>query len=208
VGKLVELALVLLADALEVGGLICLFVFWIQILILAFKKSIGWGLAAWLLGPFATVSFIAQNWEVCRTPVKRLLLSLAALTVGVGLVIGVFLYDKQPRRMTSARRESPTLTARPSSPVIVGGTMTDTAMIASGANLTGFLTYSLFRADAGDCAGTPLFTSFKSVSGDGRYTSQLYRPLAPGTYKWLVTYSGDEQNHPASVPCGQLVTVR
>ncbi|HVT60814.1 MAG TPA: hypothetical protein VHR45_20755 [Thermoanaerobaculia bacterium] len=206
-GKVVELALVLLGGALEAGGFIGLFVFWIQILIIAFKKSIGWGLVAWLLGPFATIGFIAQNWEVCRTPVKHLLLSLAALTVGVGMVIGAFFLDKQSR-MASARLESPTLTARPSSPVIVGGTITDTAMIASGANPTGFLTYSLFRADAGDCDGPPLFTSFKSVSGDGRYTSQLYGPLAPGTYKWLVTYSGDEKNNPASVPCGQLVTVR
>jgi len=207
VGKLVELELLLPGEALAAGGLICLFVFWIQILIIAFKKSLGWGLAAWLLAPFATISFIAQNWEVCRTPLKRLLLSLAVFTVGVGMVvIGAFIFirDKQ----SQPRLESPTLTARPSSPVIVGGTMTDTAMIASGANPTGFLTYSLFRADAGDCNGLPLFTSFKSVSGDGRYTSQLYGPLAPGTYKWLVTYSGDEKNNPSSVPCGQLVTVR
>jgi hypothetical protein len=208
VGKFVELELVLLGDALAAGGLICLFVFWIQILISAFKKSIDWGLAAWLLAPFGTVGFIAQNWEVCRKPVKRLLLSLAALTVGVGMVIGALIYDKQSQPMPSARLESPTLTATPSSPVIVGGTMTDTAVIASGADPTGFLTYSLFRADAGDCHGQPLFTSFKSVSGDGRYTSQLYGPLAPGTYKWRVTYSGDEKNNPASVPCGQLVTAR
>jgi hypothetical protein len=208
VGKLAEPALVLLAGALETVGLICLLVFWIQILIIAFKKSIGWGLATWLLAPFATIIFIAQNWEACRTPAKRLLLSLAAFTVGAGIVIGAVIHDRRPERTPSARLESPTLTARPSFPVIIGGTMTDTAMLAGGANPGGFLTYSLFRADAGGCGGPPLFTSTKFVSGDGRYTSPLYGPLAPGTYKWLVTYSGDEKNNPASVPCGQLVTVR
>ena len=46
-----------------IGGL----VFMIQILILAFKKSVGWGLAS-LFIPFVIFVFIAQNWPACKIP--------------------------------------------------------------------------------------------------------------------------------------------
>ena len=75
---------------LQVVGGIAALVFSIQILILAFKKSIGWGLAALLL-PFAIFVFVAQNWAACKTPFLRWLLALVVLMIGSGLAFwGMF----------------------------------------------------------------------------------------------------------------------
>lgn len=67
-----------------VGGIGCL-IFNIQILILAFKKSVGWGLAS-LLIPFVIFVFIAQNWAACKTPFLRMLACLAVMAVGYALM--------------------------------------------------------------------------------------------------------------------------
>ena len=66
-----------------IGGIGCL-VFQIQILILAFKTSTGWGLAS-LLIPFAIFVYIAKNWAACKTPFLRLLGCFVVCMVGVGL---------------------------------------------------------------------------------------------------------------------------
>lgn len=67
-----------------VGGIGAL-VFSIQILILAFKKSVGWGLAS-LFIPFVIFVFVAQNWPACKTPFLRWLACFAVLMVGYALI--------------------------------------------------------------------------------------------------------------------------
>lgn len=67
-----------------VGGIGCL-IFNIQLLILAFKKSIGWGLASLLLG-IPLIIFIAQNWAACKTPFLRFLACFAVAMVGYALI--------------------------------------------------------------------------------------------------------------------------
>lgn len=67
-----------------VGGIGCL-IFNIQLLILAFKKSIGWGIASLLLG-IPLLIFVAQNWAACKTPFLRFLACFAVAMVGYGLM--------------------------------------------------------------------------------------------------------------------------
>jgi hypothetical protein len=95
---------------------------------------------------------------------------------------------------------TPILVATPSSPRLIGGTMTDSAMLSGATNPTGTLTFTLFGA-AG-CASSPLATSLIPVNGNGSYTSEAFGPLATGDYFWQVSYSGDSNNSPAGVTCG------
>jgi F0F1-type ATP synthase assembly protein I len=77
----------MLGMALSVVAGIGMLIFGIQILITAFKTSIGWGLASLLL-PFAVFVFIAKNWQATKTPFLR---SLIAFAVGlVGSAISVY----------------------------------------------------------------------------------------------------------------------
>jgi hypothetical protein len=71
---------------LQALGGIAMLVFMIQILILAFKKSVGWGLASLLL-PFAIFVFVAQNWAACKTPFLRWLMALVVFGIGSGLAV-------------------------------------------------------------------------------------------------------------------------
>jgi len=66
-----------------VGG-IGMLVFGIQLLIIAFKKSIGWGLAS-LIIPFVLFIFVAMNWEQCKTPFLRWLAAFVVYGVGLAL---------------------------------------------------------------------------------------------------------------------------
>jgi hypothetical protein len=68
-----------------VGG-IGMLVFAIQLLIIAFKKSIGWGLAS-LIIPLVLFVFVAMNWPQCKTPFLRWLMALVVYAVGAALSI-------------------------------------------------------------------------------------------------------------------------
>lgn len=59
-------------------------IFWIQILIVAFKKHIGWGLAS-LFIPFVGLVFVFMHWNETKTPFIRSLICIAVQIVGVGI---------------------------------------------------------------------------------------------------------------------------
>ena len=92
---------------------------------------------------------------------------------------------------------NPTIVTHASAPVTVGGTITDTATLAGGANPTGTITFEVFGPDNATCSGIPAFTSTKTVSGDGNYTSDPFTVPAAGAYRFVATYSGDANNSPA-----------
>ena len=98
---------------------------------------------------------------------------------------------------------SNTLTITNSTPssVALGGSVSDTAVLAGGSNPTGTLTFQLFGPGNGDCSGTPIFTSSVTVAGNGSYTSAAFTPSAPGTYRWVVIYSGDANNAAVTTLC-------
>lgn len=71
---------------LSVVGYIGALVFTIQILIMAFKTSLGWGLASLLL-PFAILVYVAKNWPACKTPFLRALACTVVAVIGSGLSV-------------------------------------------------------------------------------------------------------------------------
>ncbi|HEX2041460.1 MAG TPA: hypothetical protein VHF24_02380 [Acidimicrobiales bacterium] len=99
--------------------------------------------------------------------------------------------------VTAAGGGAPTLTTTASPGVAVGGQVFDTANLTGGTNPTGTITFNLYGPDDATCAGPPVFTSTVPVAGAGSYTSGSFTPTAPGTYRWIASYSGDANNLPA-----------
>ncbi len=94
-----------------------------------------------------------------------------------------------------------TTTPTPSS-VVVGGSITDTATVSGGASPTGMVTFNLFAPGNATCTGTPVSTSTIALSGNPpTSTSDPFTTAAVGTYQWVATYNGDDNNMPASSGC-------
>ena len=94
-------------------------------------------------------------------------------------------------------------TASPS--VIVGGSITDSAVLRGGVNRTGTVTFALYGVSDPACAGSPVFTSTASVvalTSSAISVSTAFSPTEAGTYKWIATYDGDANNARASGSCG------
>ena len=72
------------------------------------------------------------------------------------------------------------------------------------ASAGGSITFSLYSPAAPTCIGTPALTQTVAVSGNGDYTTTNTTFIAStdGTWRWLVTYSGDANNKPTTSSCG------
>lgn len=111
----------------------------------------------------------------------------------------------------------PTITTQVSAAqVAVGGSVTDTATVAGLAASPdrGSLVFSAYGPNDPTCAGQPAYTSNEipvTAAGNGVYTSApAFRPTAPGTYLFVVDYSGDSGNDAFATTCGdanETVTV-
>jgi hypothetical protein len=80
----------------------------------------------------------------------------------------------------------------------------DDATIAGGLNPTGSITFSLFSPSAASCDGTPALTQTVPVSGNGTYstTNATFVASGDGTWRWLVSYTGDANNSATTSACG------
>jgi PKD repeat protein len=90
----------------------------------------------------------------------------------------------------------------------VSSSATDTATLSGGFIPTGSITFSVYAT--GGCTGSPVFTSSKTVSGNGNYRSSPFTATAAGTYQWIAAYSGDSSNNPFTPACvttGETLTV-
>ncbi len=79
----------------------------------------------------------------------------------------------------------------------VGAQVFDTATLAGGFNPTGTITFQLYGPNNDTCAGAPVFTSVKPVTGstDPRIVvSDPYILPTVGVYHFVATYSGDANN--------------
>ena len=88
----------------------------------------------------------------------------------------------------------PTLSTTATGSVNLGQPIQDVATL-SGATTepraTGDITFNLYGPDNATCSGAPIFTTSKSVDGNGAYTSNPFTPTVVGTYRWVASYSGD-----------------
>ena len=85
--------------------------------------------------------------------------------------------------------------------VDLSGHVSDTATLSGGKAPTGTITFRLYGPNDAICDNTAIFTTEKSVDGNGSYTSATFTPTAIGTYRWIASYSGDDNNKPAAGHC-------
>ena len=81
-----------------------------------------------------------------------------------------------------------------------GGTIQDTATLSGGTSPTGTITFQLFSDAA--CQNQVGQDDVVTVSGNGDYTSAAVTVNAAGSYFWIASYSGDDNNEPVSGSCG------
>ena len=95
---------------------------------------------------------------------------------------------------------SPSLSSTASASVRLGApgaSISDVAHLSGGATPTGTITFKLYGPDDQDCTGSPVFSSTSTATGNGYYGSGSFSPQRAGTYRWVVDYSGDQNNRPA-----------
>jgi hypothetical protein len=71
-------------------------------------------------------------------------------------------------------------------------------------NAGGTVTFKLFSPSDATCAAAPAFSQTVNVNGNGDYltTNTTFLATAEGTWRWLVVYSGDNNNVGATLACG------
>jgi uncharacterized repeat protein (TIGR01451 family) len=96
---------------------------------------------------------------------------------------------------------APTLSTQASGSVAFGGSISDRATLSGGFSATGAITFFVYGPNDSNCGGSPIFMSSVPVSGDGTYDSSSFVPPAAGTYRFVASYSGDDNNEAASSVC-------
>ena len=116
--------------------------------------------------------------------------------------------------MTVARA-TPNIATVASANITVGsGQLADTATVSGRINPQPGATidFRLYGPDDATCSGVPVFTSLGvsyPVTG-GAVTSGVFSPVAAGDYRWVASYSGDQNNAPVAGTCNaanEIVTV-
>ena len=106
-----------------------------------------------------------------------------------------------PAGQVVVARRTPVLNA---SPTWAPPSASDTAVLTSGSGPngpTGSMTFMLYGPLNMTCAGPPIFTSVRNVSGHGSYLSESFVPTVSGTYQWIVVYGGDANNVARGTTC-------
>lgn len=114
---------------------------------------------------------------------------------------------------TTVERAQPAITTDASAGVAIDGQLTDQATVSGLVNPVagGIVTFRLYPPDDATCAGTPVFTSAKTVALSGSTataTSDAYTPTAGGVYRWIATFGGDANNLPVAGTCGDATETR
>jgi hypothetical protein len=107
-------------------------------------------------------------------------------------------------------KATPILTGQASPAVIRGKPVWDKPTLFSGHSPGGQITFRLYGPNDANCSRAPTFTDMVLVSGNGDYESAAIKLKAPGTYRWVASYSGDGNNEAVAGSCndaGQSVRV-
>jgi Bacterial Ig-like domain (group 3) len=86
----------------------------------------------------------------------------------------------------------------------LGSSITNTVSLLAGYSATGSMDFALYGPTQANCAGTPIFTSSTTVDGNGVYDSHSDKPTTAGTYHWIATYGGDDNNNAAATICSDV----
>jgi hypothetical protein len=96
---------------------------------------------------------------------------------------------------------APSVATTASAPVLVGGMISDSALLSGGINPTGSITFNLYGPNNATCTGAPIFTATVRVARDGTYGSGNFTTMSTGTYRWIANYSGDADSAPTTNTC-------
>ncbi|NND75794.1 MAG: hypothetical protein HKN44_12390 [Ilumatobacter sp.] len=108
---------------------------------------------------------------------------------------------------TDVSKAQPAIVTTASANVTLGtGDLSDSATVTGRVNpdAGGTVDFRLYGPSDATCAGTPVFESLAvpyPIAG-GAVSSGTYTPTAPGTHRWVASYSGDVNNKPATGTCG------
>jgi hypothetical protein len=101
---------------------------------------------------------------------------------------------------------TPSIATTASAGGVIGVSVTDSATLSGGFAPTGSIVFRLYGPSATIVcdAGNLVFTSSPiAVTGNGSYgPSDAFTPTAPGTYRWIASYSGDTNNAAVAGACG------
>lgn len=92
----------------------------------------------------------------------------------------------------------------------VGTPIRDAVSLSGRQNgVDGTVLFNLFGPNDNTCTGPVVFTQSMLAGVSNSYTSNSFTPTLPGTYNWVVSYSGDANNAPAPASaCGaEAVTI-
>jgi hypothetical protein len=106
-----------------------------------------------------------------------------------------------PGESVVVAKARPTLTTKASAGVLLGGLVRDTATLAGGVRPTGKITFRLYGKSDTSCTNLPVFTTSRSVFDNGSFGSATFLPRRPATYRWIASYSGDQNNEPVTGRC-------
>ena len=137
----------------------------------------------------------------------------ASCSASSGLNAGATAFFSLEENLTGASivipKASPVISSTTPSPsTAVGGSISDSAVLANGRVPGGTLTFELYGPGDTSCQ-TPISTLTAAVNGNGTYPSGGYTATVPGTYQWTASYSGDANNNavPATACGSETVTV-
>jgi hypothetical protein len=93
-------------------------------------------------------------------------------------------------------------TSLSASAIQVGGSVTDTATVSGGLSPSGSVSWNVYAATDTTCQ-SPLDSSpLTATLSGGSAASPAYTPATAGTYQFVATYSGDQDNQSVSTNCG------
>jgi hypothetical protein len=81
----------------------------------------------------------------------------------------------------------------------------DSFALSGGYNATGTVTFKLFAPADATCSGSPAYTAAGltlAANGTAATSNSTFIASTEGTWRWLVTYSGDTNNNPVTKACG------
>jgi hypothetical protein len=114
----------------------------------------------------------------------------------------VVVLPRHPRLTTSASPPANVL-RKAARAQEAGKVIYDAARLSHGFRPTGQVTFALYGPGDSSCSRAPIFTTATAVNGNGFYNSQTFTATASGDYRWVATYSGDDNNRAAGpTACG------
>jgi hypothetical protein len=95
----------------------------------------------------------------------------------------------------------PAVVTTASAAALLGGVISDSAVLSGGTNPTGTILFKLYGPNDATCSGAIIFTSTIPVASNAAYGSGTFTPTLAGTYRWIANYSGDVNNAATANAC-------